>query len=70
MIGYKYRSINKYSIDSFINNTIYFSKFSDFNDPFEFSTPFPNLKIMYTRVSQGVDDLYREKSYQLAITYI
>lgn len=65
MIGYKYRSINKYSIESLINNTIYFSKFSDFNDPFEFSTPFPNLKIMYTRVSQGVDDLYREKKLSL-----
>jgi len=65
MIGYKYRSINKNSIDSIINNTIYFSKYSDFNDPFEFSTPFPNLKTLYTRVSGGVDNLYRDKKLSL-----
>jgi hypothetical protein len=61
MFGYKYRAINKYSLETLINNTIYFSKHTDFNDPFEFSTPFPDLKIMYTEISKGVDKLLAKK---------
>lgn len=60
MNGYKYRAINGYTLDSLKNNRVYFARFSDFNDPFEFSTPFPNLKIMYARVSEGVDKLYKQ----------
>jgi hypothetical protein len=61
MFGYKYRAINKYSLETLINNTIYFSKHTDFNDPFEFSTPFPDLKTMYTKISKGVDKLFAQK---------
>lgn len=60
MIGYKYRAINKYSIDALERNIVYFSKYTDFNDPFEFSTPFPDLCKMYTRAATGVDRLYED----------
>ncbi|WJV22257.1 MULTISPECIES: DUF2971 domain-containing protein [Pseudomonas] len=60
MIGYKYRAINKYSLDALERNSVYFSKYTDFNDPFEFSTPFPDLYKMYTRAADGVDRLYEE----------
>ena len=35
--------MSKYSLEGLINNELYFSKYTDFNDPFEFSTPFPDL---------------------------
>ncbi|WP_458724952.1 DUF2971 domain-containing protein [Pseudomonas mandelii] len=65
MLGYKYRAINKYSLETLTNNTVYFSKHTDFNDPFEFSTPFPDLKRMYTEVSIGVDRLLAQKNISI-----
>lgn len=61
MLGYKYRAINKYSLDTIENDTIYFSAYTDFNDPFEFSTPFPNLAKMYKRASAELDVLHTNK---------
>ncbi|MGZ9669577.1 DUF2971 domain-containing protein [Pseudomonas sp. GNP014] len=60
MFGYKYRGINEYSLETLKNNTVYFSTYTDFNDPFEFSTPFPNLPIMYNRASIELDLLHNQ----------
>ncbi|QXI10581.1 DUF2971 domain-containing protein [Pseudomonas zeae] len=60
MLGYKYRAINQYSLETLQNNTVYFSPYTDFNDPFEFSTPFPNLPIMYSRASTELDILHKK----------
>lgn len=59
MLTYKYRAINKYSLDTLKHNSVYFSKYTDFNDPFELSTPFPNLARMYTRASTELDLLHK-----------
>ncbi|WP_164979447.1 DUF2971 domain-containing protein [Pseudomonas sp. DTU12.3] len=59
MLSYKYRAINKYSLDILNHNSVYFSKYTDFNDPFELSTPFPNLARMYTRASAELDQLHK-----------
>lgn len=56
-MGYKYRAINKYSLDILENNNIYFSNYTDFNDPFEFSTPFPDVRKMFKRASEKIDFL-------------
>lgn len=68
MLGYKYRAINKYSLDILENNNVYFSKYTDFNDPFEFSTPFPDVKKMFKRASEKIDSL-RENNIFDAETY-
>ncbi|NWE14661.1 DUF2971 domain-containing protein [Pseudomonas yamanorum] len=59
MRGYKYRAVNKYSLDILESNNIYFSRYTDFNDPFEFSTPFPNVVNMFARVSEKIDFLHK-----------
>lgn len=64
MRGYKYRAINKYSMDILKNNNAYFSRYTDFNDPFEFSTPFPNIT-MFTRASEELDLLYRSNIFDV-----
>jgi hypothetical protein len=61
MLGYKYRAINKYSLETIENDTVYFSPYTDFNDPFEFSTPFPNLAKMYKRASTELDKLHENR---------
>ncbi len=63
MLGYKYRPINKYSLDILESNNVYFSKYTDFNDPFEFCTPFPNLGKMYQRAADEIDKLHKSKIF-------
>ena len=63
MLSYKYRAINKYSLETLENNTVYFSRYTDFNDPFELSTPFPNLAKMYTRASKELDLLHEKNIF-------
>jgi hypothetical protein len=63
MLGYKYRAINKYSLDILKNNSIHFSKYTDFNDPFEFCTPFPNLGEMYKRAAKEINELHENKIF-------
>lgn len=66
MRGYKYRAINKYSLDILENNNAYFSRYTDFNDPFEFSTPFPNVKNMFKRASTQIDSLHDSNIFDTA----
>ena len=55
---YKYRSTSKYSLEGLINNELYFSKYTDFNDPFEFSTPFPDLVKTYKKARKKFREYY------------
>jgi hypothetical protein len=66
MLSYKYRTINKYSLEILENDVVYFSKYTDFNDPFELSTPFPNLAKMYTRASEQLDILHKNGIFSAA----
>nr|WP_315415180.1 DUF2971 domain-containing protein [uncultured Pseudomonas sp.] len=66
MRGYKYRAINKYSLDILENNNAYFSRYTDFNDPFEFSTPLPNVKNMFKRASEQLDSLHDSNIFDTA----
>lgn len=58
---YKYRSTSKYSLEGLINNELYFSKYTDFNDPFEFSTPFPDLVKTYKKARKEFREYYDNK---------
>ncbi|MGL6258565.1 DUF2971 domain-containing protein [Vibrio sp. WXL210] len=40
---YKYRSTSKYSLEGLINNQLFFATHEQFNDPFEFGNPAPDL---------------------------
>lgn len=69
MLSYKYRAINKYSLETLENDTVYFSQYTDFNDPFELSTPFPNLARMYSNASEQLDILHKKGFFSAANYY-
>ncbi|KJR18275.1 DUF2971 domain-containing protein [Vibrio sp. S234-5] len=58
---YKYRSTSKFSLEGLINNELYFSKYTDFNDPFEFATPFPDLVKTYKKAEEKFVEYYANK---------
>ena len=58
---YKYRSTSKYSLEGLINNELYFSKYTDFNDPFEFATPAPDVVKSYKIARKKFREYYDNK---------
>lgn len=58
---YKYRSTSKYSLEGLINNELYFSSHEDFNDPFEFGNPAPNIQIYNKNARKKFRELYDKK---------
>lgn len=55
---YKFRAVNENSLKGLRNNEIFFAGFELFNDPFEFSTPFTNLREYFRRVHLQLQDRY------------
>lgn len=51
--------MSKYSIEGLINNEIYFSSFSEFNDPFEFSNPMTDLSKYNEKARDELEKLYK-----------
>jgi len=63
---YKFRSVNEYSLQTLRNNEVFFASFEMFNDPFEFSTPFTDLKEYFRRVRQQLQSRYSEGHIDMA----
>jgi hypothetical protein len=58
---YKYRSTSKYSLEGLINNELFFSSYEDFNDPFEFENPAPDLTQAYKNARKKYRELFDNK---------
>ncbi|WP_413457808.1 DUF2971 domain-containing protein [Herbaspirillum huttiense] len=49
---YKFRAFGEYSLLGLTKNQVYFSGFGGFNDPFEFGTPFTDLRKFFQAVQE------------------
>lgn len=58
---YKYRSTSKYSLEGLINNEMFFSTYEDFNDPFEFGNPAPDLAVFNKNARKKLRELFDSK---------